>query len=75
MAGRIHLYPSRTQKLSSPAPKILGGRLPGKIGHCRFLNRSATVMVAGCIWPHGQAVKTSPFHGGNSGSIPDGVTK
>ena len=27
------------------------------------------------IRPHGQAVKTSPFHGGNSGSIPDGVTK
>ena len=26
------------------------------------------------IWPHGQAVKTPPFHGGNSGSIPDGVT-
>ena len=25
--------------------------------------------------PHGQAVKTSPFHGGNSGSSPDGVTK
>ena len=24
---------------------------------------------------HGQAVKTSPFHGGNSGSIPDGVTE
>ena len=24
---------------------------------------------------HGQAVKTPPFHGGNSGSIPDGVTK
>ena len=36
MAGRIHLYPSRTQKLSSLAPKILGGRLPGKIGSCRF---------------------------------------
>ena len=28
----------------------------------------------GAFWPHGQAVKTSPFHGGNSGSIPDGVT-
>ena len=27
------------------------------------------------IRPHGQAVKTSPFHGGNSGSSPDGVTK
>ena len=25
-------------------------------------------------WLHGQAVKTPPFHGGNSGSIPDGVT-
>ena len=24
---------------------------------------------------HGQAVKTSPFHGGNAGSIPAGVTK
>ena len=35
MAKRNHLYPSRTQKLSSLAPKILGGRLPGKIGRCR----------------------------------------
>ena len=25
------------------------------------------------IRPHGQAVKTSPFHGGNTGSIPVGV--
>ena len=24
---------------------------------------------------HGQAVKTSPFHGGNTGSIPVGVIK
>ena len=27
------------------------------------------------IWLLGQAVKTSPFHGGNTGSIPVGVTK
>ena len=27
----------------------------------------------GRIWPRGQAVKTSPFHGGNTGSIPVGV--
>ena len=26
------------------------------------------------IWPVGQAVKTSPFHGGNGGSIPPWVT-
>ena len=25
------------------------------------------------VWPHGQAVKTSPFHGGNRGSNPLGV--
>ena len=25
------------------------------------------------FWLHGQAVKTSPFHGGNTGSIPVGV--
>ncbi len=41
---------------------ILGGQLPGKVGHRRF------------IWLHGQAVKTPPFHGGNPGSIPGGVT-
>ena len=27
------------------------------------------------LWSHGQEVKTSPFHGGNSGSIPLGTTK
>ena len=27
------------------------------------------------IWLLGQAVKTSPFHGGNTGSIPVGVIK
>ena len=35
---RSHLFPFRTQKLSSFVPKILGGRLPGKIGRCRYLN-------------------------------------
>ena len=27
------------------------------------------------LWPGGQEVKTSPFHGGNTGSIPVRVTK
>ena len=27
------------------------------------------------LWPHGQAVKTSPFHGEIMGSSPVGVTK
>ena len=29
----VHLFPSRTQKLSTCTPTILGGRLPGKIGN------------------------------------------
>ena len=36
IAKRPHLFPSRTQKLSSLAPMILGGKLPGKVGRCRF---------------------------------------
>ena len=46
-------------------------------------NRALPVLRKSCnlfiklqhIWPHGQAVKTSPFHGGNPGSIPGGVTR
>ena len=32
IAVRVHPFPSRTRKLSSPAPTILGWRRPGKIG-------------------------------------------
>ena len=32
------------------------------------------ILVQIVIWLRGQAVKTSPFHGGNTGSIPVGVT-
>ena len=34
---RVHPFPFRTRKLSSFAPKILGGQLPGKIGRCQHL--------------------------------------
>ena len=32
------------------------------------------VLLGELIWPHGQAVKTSPFHGGNTSSNLVGVT-
>ena len=32
---RVHLFPFRTQKLSSAVVKILYGRLYGKIAQCR----------------------------------------
>ena len=41
IARRIHLYPYRTQKLSSLALMILGGRPPGKVGRCRFSKKAA----------------------------------
>ena len=37
---RTHLFPFRTQKLSSAVPKILGGKLPGKIGRRRHRGKS-----------------------------------
>ena len=36
MAKRIHLFPSRTQKLSSYTPMVLGWRRPGRVGSCRI---------------------------------------
>ena len=37
-------------------------------------NERVTKKVFNLIWLLGQAVKTPPFHGGNRGSIPLGVT-
>ena len=42
----------------------------------RLLTAVSLVRVQlGELWLRGQAVKTSPFHGGNTGSIPVGVTE
>ena len=41
---RVHLFPSRTQKLSSRVPTILGGRLPGKIGNANMKTTSYDVV-------------------------------
>jgi hypothetical protein len=39
IAERTHLFPSRTQKLSSLTSKVLGGQLPGRIDRCEaFFN-------------------------------------
>ena len=68
---------------------ILGGQLPGKVGSrwgkYSSLAQSVERMTVnhdvagsspagGATWLRGQAVKTPPFHGGNRGSIPLGVT-
>src|SRR5699024_8458477 len=97
MAERPHLFPCRTQSLSSPAPMVVGltsrysRTLPGNFFilcfHCSSVvelsavNRSVVGSNPTCgaifmfqrffyFWPVGQAVKTPPFHGGNTGSSP-----
>ena len=42
----------------------------GKYNRVRFTENRKAVDE---LWLRGQAVKTSPFHGGNTGSIPVGV--
>ena len=45
---RVHLFPFRTQKLSSPVPKILVWRRTGKIGQCQHSaarNRGAVFLL------------------------------
>ncbi len=37
IAEWIHAYPSRTRKLSTPAPMVLGPQGPGRVGRCQAL--------------------------------------
>ena len=41
----VHLFPSRTQKLSTCTPTILGGRLPGKIGNANTKESGAILAL------------------------------
>ena len=48
IAERPHLFPSRTQKLSSPTPMVLGTPVPGRVGRRReyIILDSSTVEYA-----------------------------
>src|SRR5256885_8520459 len=41
IAAESHPFPSRTRKLSPPAPMVLGGRPPGRVGRRRISQREA----------------------------------
>ena len=49
MAVRFHLFPSRTQKLSSPVSKILGWRRPGKIERRRYSQNPKSSFYTGFL--------------------------
>src|SRR4029453_18385440 len=36
IATGVHLFPFRTEKLSPPAPMVLGGQPPGRVGRRRI---------------------------------------
>src|SRR6266540_6599845 len=39
IAAGVHLFPFRTEKLSPPAPMVLGGQPPGRVGRRRITFR------------------------------------
>src|SRR5215213_65173 len=39
IAAGVHLFPFRTEKLSPPAPMVLGARAPGRVGRRRISSR------------------------------------
>src|SRR6266496_4186147 len=41
IAAGVHLFPFRTEKLSPPAPMVLGGQPPGRVGRRRITSRVA----------------------------------
>ena len=54
-AARTHPVTSRTRSLSSPALMVLGGRPPGRVGHCQrtfsFKDRKSSCPVIGYSKP------------------------
>ena len=43
MAAESHPFPFRTRQLSPPAPMVLGGRPPGRVGRRRISNEHPRV--------------------------------
>src|SRR3954447_26676028 len=72
-ARRSHPFPYRTRKLSFSAPMVVGTRVPVRVGRCQALPLWGYYFAKNRCRPLGQAVKTPPFHGGNTGSSPVGV--
>ena len=48
IAAGSHPFPSRTRKLRLPAPMVLGGRPPGRVGRRRISRSNAPGSVQGC---------------------------
>src|SRR4051794_19873042 len=53
MAAVSHPFPFRTRKLSPPAPMVLGGPPPGRVGRRRIFSERAPSIRTGlvCVFP------------------------
>jgi hypothetical protein len=51
IAAEIYPFPSRTRKSSPPAPMVLGGRPPGRVGRRRNSPQSRPSQAAGRVHP------------------------
>ena len=45
IARRIHLFPCRTQKLSFFTPRVVGGKLPARVGSCHAVYSGLAQLV------------------------------
>ena len=74
MAAESHPFPSRTRPLSPPAPMVLGGRPPGRVGRRRISRKKRPRFAGGALvvrsrgscplgrrlWPRSGSVRTGP---------------
>ncbi len=72
MAMRSHLFPYRTQKLSSSVSKILGWRRPGKIERCRYKSKKLVFTGFLAYSSLAQSVERSAVNRNVVGSSPTG---
>src|SRR5438309_11316453 len=66
IAAESHPFPFRTRKLSPPAPMVLGGKPPGRVGRRRIiLNREEALSGASSLFSgYGLAMPSGPKWGG-----------
>jgi hypothetical protein len=74
IAERPHPFPSRTRKLSSPAPMVLRGRPLGRVGRCQATVKASRSEVLTLNEPLAQLVEHLTFNQGVTGSSPVWLT-
>src|SRR3954470_22826514 len=65
IAAEPHPFPFRTRKLSPPAPMVLGGRPPGRVGRRRIFSREEA--------PSGASSRVYPERAGANAEARPGV--